>query len=114
MMIRIRKQEPQDIRKIREVNKQAFGKPQEADIIDKLRRNCDGLLCLVAVVHKQVVGHILFSPATVESEDRTVEGMSLAPMAVLPAYQRQGIGSELENKGVASTLLTNNQNLSRV
>jgi putative acetyltransferase len=99
-MIRIRDEQPQDIRKIREVNEQAFGKSHEADILDKLRRNCDDLLSLVAVVHKQLVGHILFSPATVESEDRTVEGMGLAPMAVLPTYQRQGIGSELIRTGI--------------
>jgi len=100
-MIRIRKEQPQDIKAIREVNKQAFGQIQEADVVDKLRDNCSDLVSLVAVMQNHVVGHILFSPATIEGKNRTVEGMGLAPMAVLPEYQRQGIGSELIRTGIA-------------
>ena len=99
-MIKIREEQKQDIQAIREVNIRAFGQTQEADIVNKLRQNCNGLLSLVAVMQNQVVGHILFSPATVEHEDRTVQGMGLAPMAVLPEHQRQGIGSELIRAGI--------------
>ena len=97
----IREEQQQDIPGIRDVNKRAFGQSQEADVVDKLRRSCNDLLSMVAVVNNRVVGHVLFSPATVASEVRTVEGMALAPMAVLPEYQRQGIGSELIRAGVA-------------
>lgn len=100
-MISVREEQPGDIQAVREVNNRAFGQPQEADLVDKLRRNCKELLSLVAMSEDQVVGHILFSPATIESEDRTVQGMGLAPMAVLPEYQRQGIGSELVRSGIA-------------
>ena len=100
-MIYIRKEQPGDIKEIREVDIQAFGQTQEADIVDRLRRNCDDLLSLVAVMDDRVVGHILFSPATIEGEDRTLEGMSLAPMAVLPEHQREGIGSELIREGIS-------------
>ena len=48
-----------------------------------------------------VVGHILFSPVVVEGASRRVVGMGLAPMAVLPDYQRQGIGSQLVTRGRA-------------
>ena len=99
-MITIREEHPPDIKTIREVNKRAFGQPQEADLVDKLRQNCDDLLSLLAVMHNQVVGHILFSPAAIESRGRTLQGMALAPMAVLPKYQRQGIGSELLRTGI--------------
>lgn len=99
-MIKIREEEPQDTPVIREVNIRAFGQGQEAAIVDRLRQNCDNVLSLVAIVENQVVGHILFSPATIESEDRTIRGMGLAPMAVLPEYQRQGIGSELVRTGI--------------
>ena len=58
-------------------------------------------LSLVAVVQNRVVGHVLFSPATVESEGSVVRGMGLAPMAVLPEWQRRGIGSELIGSGIA-------------
>jgi putative acetyltransferase len=100
-MVRVREELPEDINAIRLVNTQAFGRTQEADIIDKLRQNCSDLLSLVAMRQNEVVGHILFSPATVESEDRSTRGMGLAPMAVRPDYQRQGIGSELIRAGIA-------------
>lgn len=99
-MISIRDEQTQDIPTIREVNIKAFGQPEEAHLVDKLRQNCNDLLSLVAVKGDQVVGHILFSPATIESEDRAVQGMSLAPMAVLPDCQREGIGSGLIRTGI--------------
>ena len=100
-MIRIRIEQPGDIEAIGEVNIQAFGQIQEADIVDKLRRNCSDILSLVAMTQNQIVGHILFSPATIEGAGRMVRGTGLAPMAVLPEYQRQGIGSELIRAGLA-------------
>lgn len=78
----------------------AFGQPQEADVVDKLRQNCPDLLPLVAVLDKRIVGHILFSPATVEAKGMVIHGMGLAPMSVLPEYQRQGIGSQLVRSGI--------------
>ena len=99
-MVRIREEQPQDIKVISEENIRAFAQAQEADIVDKLRQNCNELLSLVALKQNQVVGHILFSPVTVDNEDRTVQGMDLAPMAVLPEHQRQGVGSELIRTGV--------------
>jgi len=96
----IREEHRQDIERIRGVNKRAFGQAQEADLVDKLRQNCDNLLSLVAVMRNQIVGHILFSPAAIESRGRTSQGMALAPMAVLPEYQRQGIGSEPVRTGI--------------
>ncbi len=99
-MIRIREEQSEDVPVIREVNERAFGQPKEADVVDELRRNCNDLLSLVAVAQDQVVGHILFSPATIESEDRIVRGVGLAPMAVLPEYQRKGVGAELIRTGI--------------
>ena len=101
-MLRIREELPQDSQAIREVNVKAFGQPQEADLVDKLRQTCNDLMSLVAILQNQIVGHILFSPATIQSEKRTIQGMGLAPMAVLPEYQRQGIGSELIRTGIAA------------
>ena len=100
-MVKIRKEQPQDIPLIHQVNKRAFGQILEADLVDRLRRNCNDLLSLVAVVEDEIVGHILFSSVTVEGEETTAEGMALAPMAVLPEYQRQGIGSKLVRAGIA-------------
>ena len=99
-MISIREEQPQDIRIIRDLNKRAFGQTQEADLVDKLRQTCDDLLSLVALMQNQVVGHILFTPVIVEGVDSMLQGMALAPMAVLPEYQRQGIGSALVRTGI--------------
>jgi len=99
-MTNIRTEEPQDVQGVREVNLKAFGQPQEADVVDALRRECAEMLSLVAVVQGHVVGHILFSPATLEGKDGTAEGMGLAPVAVLPEYQEQGIGSALVRTGL--------------
>ena len=100
-MVTVREELPEDTNAIRSLNTRAFGRTQEADLIDKLRRNCGNLLSLVAMRHNEIVGHVLFSPAIVESEHRTSRGMGLAPIAVQPEYQRQGIGSELIRAGIA-------------
>ena len=101
MTISIREERPQDADAVRTVNESAFGQPEEAGIVDKLRAECDELLSLVAVCDGEVVGHILFSPATIESDSGDVRGMGLAPMAVLPVHQRRGIGSKLAGAALA-------------
>lgn len=99
-MIIVRKEKPEDIEGIRIVNERAFGQPEEADIVDALRGACSDALSLVAVVEDRVVGHIFFSPATIHTQNGNIVGMGLAPMAVLPDCQRQGIGSKLVRAGL--------------
>ena len=96
----IRQELPEDTDDIRAINEKAFGQPQEAVIIDKLRQNCDELLSLIAVEKETIVGHILFSPAAIKGQHGVIKGMGLAPMAVLPELQRRGIGSQLVKAGV--------------
>lgn len=99
----IRLEQPADIAAIRNVNDRAFGRPTEGAVIEQLRGTCDGLLSLVAAVNGQVVGHVLFSPTRLETEDgRTISGAGLAPVAVLPEWQRRGIGSDLIRAGLLS------------
>lgn len=93
--IEIRPEQPADLEAIREVNRQAFGQEQEGRIVDALRAN-GVVLSLVAVTEGVVAGHILFSPLTVGP----VTGAALGPMAVLPPYQRRGIGSQLVQRGL--------------
>ncbi len=100
-MIIVRKERPGDSAAIRRVEKAAFGQPDEAGIVDRIRANGGDCLSLVAVEDGQVIGHILFSRATVGTGRLAVEGMGLAPMAVLPKRQRQGIGSRLVRTGLA-------------
>ena len=100
-MVPIRKETTGDIPAVHALNEKAFERPEEAEVVDKLREFCEGTLSLVAEVDGQIVGHILFSPVAIEAEQGTIQGMGLAPMAVLPKYQRQGIGSALVNQGLA-------------
>lgn len=99
-MIEIREERSEDIPAIREVNKRAFGQLMEADIVDRLRKSCPGHLSLVALEAGRVVGHIFFSPVILDIPGRVIEGMGLAPMAVMPDRQVHGIGSDLVRKGL--------------
>ena len=101
MMISIREERPEDIPAVRQINALAFGRPEEANLVDTLRRASGDVLSLVAVDRNEIVGHILFSPVSVDGRDGMVCGMGLAPMAVLPGRQRQGIGSVLVEHGLA-------------
>jgi putative acetyltransferase len=99
-MITIRPERPDDDgSQVRRINELAFGQPAEADLVETLRRTCADALSLVAE-DEGVVGHILFTPVTVESAGERVVGMGLAPMAVLPERQRTGIGSQLVTRGL--------------
>jgi putative acetyltransferase len=99
-MIIVRAEEIKDRVAIHRINELAFGQPNEADLVDALRENASPYISLVAVVDDQVAGHIFFSPVTVESDDGVFVAMGLAPMAVLPEYQNQGIGSQLVRAGL--------------
>lgn len=97
----IRPELPSDIAVVHTINELAFGQPLEAEIVDRIRANCPDILSLVAVTDDQIVGHILFSPAEIRMEERTIPGMGLAPMAVHPDFQNRSIGSQLVRAGLA-------------
>jgi putative acetyltransferase len=101
-MVEIRAENEADRESIYEVNKLAFGQEDEPRLVDALRESEDFIpeLSLVAAKEGEVVGHILFSPIAIETERGYVRVLSLAPMAVLPEFQRQGIGSELARYGL--------------
>jgi putative acetyltransferase len=99
-MIDIREEKQNDCDAVQTLNDQAFGQPQEGRIVAKLRKACPESLSLVAISGGEIVGHIFFSPATIDHGDRIIIGMGLAPMAVLPEFQRQGIGSLLVEEGI--------------
>lgn len=80
----------------------AFEWLDEAAIVERLRSRADGYLALVAEVEAQVVGHIAFSPMTMEPDRPELSAFGLAPLAVLPEFQGQGIGSRLSKAGLAA------------
>ena len=95
MRIDIKEERPGDVAAIRDLNQRAFEQDQEANLVDALRSNGGGLLSLVALVNRQIVGHILYTPVSIGN----LRGAALGPMAVLPELQRQGIGSQLVEAG---------------
>jgi putative acetyltransferase len=82
------------------VNRLAFGQEDEARLVDALRSGGYLRLSLVAEVDGRVVGHILFSDLPIFTEAGTVPALALAPMAVLPEFQNQCIGSALVRRGL--------------
>ena len=93
MTIRIRTEEPGDREAVRRVNEAAFEEATEANLVDALREAGDSVpeLCVVAEADGELVGHLCMSRARLDE----VEILALAPMAVLPERQNQGIGGEL-------------------
>jgi putative acetyltransferase len=99
-MVAILHERPEDANAIRFVLEEAFGQSIEADLVDALRRRGALTLSLVALREDEVVGHIVFSPVTIESPESRFDAIGLGPMAVLPPYQGKGIGSQLVRIGL--------------
>jgi putative acetyltransferase len=98
-MITICPEEPADIAQVREINTLAFAQPDEAALVDALR-GVDGCISLVATLGGSIVGHIFFSPVHIDGPSSPTRAAGLGPMAVHPAHQRQGIGSQLVHAGL--------------
>jgi putative acetyltransferase len=90
----IREELPTDVEQVRFLLQAAFSTEAESKLVDALRANGKAIISLVAVCAEDVMGHILFSPVTTSPPGRA-KGIGLAPVAVLPRFQSQGIGSSL-------------------
>lgn len=82
---------------IAKVVEAAFGRPDEARMIERLRTEDDVMFELVAEAAGEVVGHVLFSRLWADRDELYA---ALAPLAVTPAHQRGGLGSELVRAGL--------------
>jgi putative acetyltransferase len=102
-MIVVRAERAEDAGAVRRVNELAFGRAGEADLVDALRADAHPHVSLVAVEEGEggeVVGHIFYSPVTVEPEAAGLLLMGLGPMAVLPRVQKRGVGARLIREGL--------------
>lgn len=88
-----------DYAAIRAVLRHAFPANEEADLVEQLRADGDVLVELVAVSDTAIQGLILYSPLAIDRDGAVIRAAALAPVAVLPAFQGQGIGGELVRAG---------------
>jgi putative acetyltransferase len=98
----LRHEQAPDHAAIAAVNRAAFEGPAEADLVDALRATGALTLSLVATADGELVGHIAFSPVTITGTAGagTTSAIGLAPMAVLPSWQRRGVGTRLIAEGL--------------
>ncbi|MEN3976771.1 N-acetyltransferase [Emcibacter sp. SYSU 3D8] len=96
----IRAETSADHGSIRTLNRIAFGGEYEAALIERLRAEELIRASLVAIDDEQLIGHILFSAISVIVDGWGVRAAALAPMAVTPKRQRQGVGSALVRTGL--------------
>lgn len=97
--MQVRLEQPADVAAVHAVNTAAFETSAEADLVDALRAQPEPILSVVADDGGSIVGHIVFSPVTLMGHGE-LHIMGLAPMAVLPAQQRRGVGSALVRDGL--------------
>lgn len=98
----VRRERPNDKDSITSVHDGAFLGSGESRLVSLLRESDAFVpkLSLVAELDGQIVGHVLFSKIILREDERDLKSLSLAPVAVLPAHQKRGIGNALISKGL--------------
>jgi putative acetyltransferase len=98
--MQVRRATPDDFAAIHAVESEAFGRPDEANLVDRLRASGDMLLELVADGENgRLDGHLAFSRLSTEPADGS-RLAALAPVAVRPDAQGKGVGSGLIRAGL--------------
>jgi putative acetyltransferase len=97
----VRAEETADYAAVERVVHAAFERPDEATLVARLRPLARPQVSLVAVEDERIVGHVLFTPVTIDAPSRPLGLlMGLAPVAVVPERQNAGIGSALIRAGL--------------
>lgn len=90
-----RLESPDDREAVYNLHRDAFGRVAEAVLVERLRNGGFQRLSLVAEIGARIVGHLLLSGLTLRTTGRDLDAMALAPLAVLPGWQRKGIGTAM-------------------
>lgn len=98
--VRIESHDGSDRAAIRAINEAAFGGKDESALVDSLREHGYAIVSMVAELDRRVVGHVMFSRMWIETADGLLPAVALAPVAVLPQFQRRGIGGQLIRGGL--------------
>jgi putative acetyltransferase len=102
--LKIRPTKESDLHDVLLVEKAAFGTEEGQEIADLVNDllgdpSAMPILSLIAIKDNQVIGHILFTKAIIDS-NHSISAVILAPLAVIPAAQSQGVGGQLINEGL--------------
>ena len=98
--ITIRDVQPENLVEVAHLNELAFSSAVEGQLVTLLHQRGKAVISLAAVMEGQIVGHILFSPVSFSPSKPQIRALGLAPLAVLPEYQNQGIGTQLSLEGL--------------
>lgn len=104
--LQIRAENSEDFEAVYALNETAFKTDAEAKLVDKLRNSAEPYISLVAEIDGKIVGHIMLTPVVMVRtafgvtlktwlKYKGIKIMGLAPIAVLAAHQKTGIGSAL-------------------
>ena len=80
---------------IRKLHLTSFPGPGEADLVDRLRKDGDAVISLVAIEGRVLSGHVMFSKMAAP-----FRALGLGPVAVLPDWRRRGIAAALVQEGI--------------
>lgn len=100
VMPTIRDESIQDAETVNVLLDQAFGRQAEARLVDRLRAGDKVAAAMIAEQNGRMLGHVVFSRVSVSSGRSDFAALALAPLAVLPAFQRLGVGSALVSAGL--------------
>lgn len=98
----IRVEKPADYPAITRVHDLAFGRTDEGLLVEKIRNSDTFLpeLAFVATIGSEIIGHVLFSRVYIDAHSGPKPVLALAPLAVHPDFQRQGVGDKLSRTGI--------------
>jgi putative acetyltransferase len=99
----IRPERAEDARAVWTVHEAAFGRPDEARLVARLRQEARPCVSLVAERAGRAIGHVFFSPVTIEGDAGAPPAGGLAPVGVLPDEQARGAGSALIRAGLEAS-----------
>jgi len=105
MDIQIRPETVADRQAIYRLIELAFGQNNESRLVDLFRKDDCFIpeLSLVAHMNEEIIGHIIFTKIVIRGETgRETSSLALAPMGVLPAHQKSGIGGKLIRAGLSA------------
>ncbi|MCP1224985.1 GNAT family N-acetyltransferase [Sebaldella sp. S0638] len=103
----IRKEEKRDFDEIRNINNICFNGEYESKLADNIRKGDNFILSLVAEDNGKIAGHIMYSRIKIGD----IDSVALAPMCVLPEYQKKGIGTDLIKESFKYLIEMNEKNI---